>query len=43
MSCRNILGLLDRRSTFLDGLETESEIPCIDPSGGGWFGRVAAG
>ena len=41
MSCRNLLGLLDRRSTFLDGLETESEIPCIDPSGGGWFGRVA--
>ena len=27
MSCRNLLGLLGRRSTFLDGLETESGIP----------------
>ena len=41
MSCRNLLGLLDRRSTFLDGLETEWEITFIDPSGGGWFGRMA--
>ena len=31
----------ERRFTFPDGLETESGIPCIDPSGGGWFGRVA--
>ena len=25
----------------IDGLETESGIPCIDPGGGGWFGRTA--
>ena len=41
MSCRNLLGLLQRRSTFPVGLETESGIQCIDPGGGGWFGRVA--
>ena len=41
MSCRNLLGLPQRRSTFPDGLETESGIPCTDPSGGGWFVRVA--
>ena len=41
MSCRNLLGLPGRRSTFPDGLETESGIPCIDPRGGGWFGRMA--
>ena len=26
---------------FPDGLETESGITCIDPGGGGWFGRMA--
>ena len=41
MSCRNLLGLPQRRSNFLDGLDTEPGIPCIDPGGGGWFGRVA--
>ena len=41
MSCRNLLGLPDRRSIFPDGQETESGIPCIDPGGGGWFGQVA--
>ena len=41
MSCRNLLGLPQRRSIFPDGLETESGIPCIDPGGCGWFGRVA--
>ena len=41
MSCRNLLGLPERRSTFPGGLETESLIPCIDLDGGGWFGRVA--
>ena len=41
MSCRNLLGLPDRRSTFSDGLETEPGIHCNDPGGGGWFGRMA--
>ena len=41
MSCRNLLGLPDRRPTFPDRLETEPSTPCIDPGGGGWFGRVA--
>ena len=41
MSCRDLLGLPERRLTFRDGLETESGIPCIDPSGAGWFGPVA--
>ena len=41
MSCRNLLGPGERRSTFPDGLETESGIPCIDPAGSGWFDRVA--
>ena len=41
MSCRNLLGLPERRSSYPDGLETESGIPCIDPRGGGWFGRLA--
>ena len=39
MSCRNLLGLPQRRSTFPDRLETESGIPCIDSGGGGF--RVA--
>ena len=41
MSCRKLLGLPERRSTFPDGLETRTGIPCIDPGGGGWFGRMA--
>ena len=41
MSCRNLLGLPLRHSTFPDPMETEPGIPCIDPSGGGWFGPVA--
>ena len=41
MSCRNLLGLPERRSTLPDGLETESEIHCNDPGGGVWFGRRA--
>ena len=41
MSCRNHLGLPQGRSIFPDGQETESGIPCINPGGGGWFGRVA--
>ena len=41
MYCRNLLGLPDRRSSFSDGLETESGIHCNDPGGGGWFGRMA--
>ena len=32
MSCRNLLGLLERRSTFLDGLETESWCPASIPT-----------
>ena len=40
MSCRNLLGVPERRSTFPDGLEKESGIPCIDPGGGGWFDRL---
>ena len=36
MSCRNLQGLPERRSISPVGLEPESEIPCIDPSGG-WF------
>ena len=35
------LGQPDRRPTFPDRLETEPGIPCIDPGGGGWFGRLA--
>ena len=41
MSCRNLLGLPDRRLSFPDLLETEPGIPCIDLCGGGWFGPVA--
>ena len=41
MSCRNLLGMPERRSVFPDGPETESGITCIDPGGGGWFGRMA--
>ena len=41
ISCRNLLGLPERRSTLPDGLETESEIHCNDPGGGVWFGRTA--
>ena len=41
MSCCNLKGPPERRSTFPDRLETESGIPCIDPGGGGWFGGVA--
>ena len=41
MSCRNLLGLLELRSSFVHRLETESGIPCIDPSGCGGFGRMA--
>ena len=41
MSCRNLLGLPDRDSSFPDRLETESGIPCIEPGGDGWFGRMA--
>ena len=33
--------LAQRRSAFPDRLETERGISCIDPGGGGWFGRVA--
>ena len=40
MSCRNLLGLPDRRPTFPDGLEAELGITCSDPRGGGWFGRM---
>ena len=32
MNCRNLLGLPDRRSTFPDGLETESGIPASIPA-----------
>ena len=42
MSCRNLLGLPERRPIIPEGQEKESGIPCIDPGGGGWFGRVAA-
>ena len=42
MSCRNLLGLPERRPIIPDGLEKESGIPCTDPGGNGWFGRVAA-
>ena len=42
MSRRNLLGLPEGRPIVPDGLEKESGIPCIDPGGGGWFGRVAA-
>ena len=31
----------ERRSTFPDGLETDSESPCIDLGGGGSFYRMA--
>ena len=41
VSCRNLLGLPERSSTFPDGLETESGVPCIDPRDGGSFGRMA--
>ena len=41
-SCRNLLGLRFRHSTFHDGLESESGIHCNDPGGGFWFGRMAA-
>ena len=41
MSCRNFLGLPDRRPTFRDRLETEPGITCRDPGAGGWFGRMA--
>ena len=41
MSCRNLLGLPDRRPIFPDRLETESGIPCVDPGSGGSFGRMA--
>ena len=42
MSRRNLLGLPEGRPIVPDGLDKESGIPCIDPGGGGWFGRVAA-
>ena len=42
MSCRILLGLPERRPIIPEGQEKESGIPCIDPGGGGWFGRVAA-
>ena len=41
MCCRNLLGMPERCSSFPDGLETESGMPCIDPWGGGSFGRMA--
>ena len=41
MSGRNLLDLLERHSTFPDGLETESGTRCNDPGGGAWFGRKA--
>ena len=42
MSRRNLLGLPERRPTLPHGLGTTgSGIPCIDPGGGGWFGRMA--
>ena len=40
MSCRNLLGLSQRRSTFPDRLETESGIPCI-PAAVDGLGRMA--
>ena len=39
-SCRNLLGMPERRSTFPRGMETELGISFIDPDGG-WFGRMA--
>ena len=41
MSCRHLLCQPEHRSIFPDRLETEPGIPCIDPGGCGWFGRVA--
>ena len=43
MSCRIFLGLLELCFFLLfpDWLETESSIPCVDPSGCGGFGRMA--
>ncbi len=40
MPCRNLLGLLDRRRTFLGRLDTELGRTCADPRGCGWFGRA---
>ena len=40
MSCRNLLGLPDRRPTFADRLETELGKTCDDPRSGGSFGRL---
>ena len=38
MSCRNLLGLPDRRPTFPDRQGTGQGTPCIDPGSGGLFG-----
>ena len=39
MSCRNLLGLPDRRHTFPGRLETDLVFTCAAPRSGGWFGE----